>query len=314
MSRLMKFSLSVFIAFTILFAQGCSVIPQGIKNIFASKTPTPTNTPTSTPTPTATATPTKTPMPPVLLYDCVFIDWCPEAIPVDVLSEAEDETAGRNLIEFSYDQPIQFIVGWMARDESLLQDKLEHINWIFTIDGQRYFREDWLEPGEAPDEFNVSVARPGMWFGVVMGNWEIGESHEVNIGYILDAEVYNGWETFPANTSYLARYLLQPKALPTATPTATATRTRVPITNTPKPPPPPACEANASILIENNTGGWISIYLTGPAKFNFDLPAGNQTINVCPGQYSYTAYGCGGSSKNGSINANSSEGIELWCE
>lgn len=74
----------------------------------------------------------------------------------------------------------------------------------------------------------------------------------------------------------------------------------------------PACERSGTINIKNDTGGQVTLYLTGTASFTFYIAAGNQTLSVCPGSYSYTAYGCGGASRTGSV-ANGEE-IEFWCE
>ena len=64
--------------------------------------------------------------------------------------------------------------------------------------------------------------------------------------------------------------------------------------------------------MKNDTGGQVTLYLTGPAAFTFYLATGNQDISICPGSYSYTAYGCGGASRNGTIR--DGEELKFWCE
>lgn len=73
----------------------------------------------------------------------------------------------------------------------------------------------------------------------------------------------------------------------------------------------PSCKVNSVIHIQNDTGGYITIYLTGPAKFTFNIASGSQGINVCAGQYSYTGYGCGGSALNGTMKAG--DKITFYC-
>jgi len=63
--------------FPLIILVGCALIPQGIQNIFATKTPTATSTPTSTPTPT------RTPMPPITILPCIFNEECPTAIYIE---------------------------------------------------------------------------------------------------------------------------------------------------------------------------------------------------------------------------------------
>ncbi len=48
-----------------------------------------------------------------------------------------------------------------------------------------------------------------------------------------------------------------------------------------------------SIKIINNTGGTLTLSLSGPASYNFTFAAGTRTIQVLPGTYTYTAWGCG---------------------
>lgn len=75
--------------------------------------------------------------------------------------------------------------------------------------------------------------------------------------------------------------------------------------------PTAACDASETISIINDTGGVVTLYLTGPAKFTFRIGTGSQTISVCPGSYSYTGYGCGGASKNGTVSPG--EEITFYC-
>jgi hypothetical protein len=75
--------------------------------------------------------------------------------------------------------------------------------------------------------------------------------------------------------------------------------------------PTPSCDRSETISIINDTGGVVTLYLTGPAKFTFRINTGNQTISVCPGTYSYTGYGCGGASKNGT--ASPGDEITFFC-
>lgn len=94
--------------------------------------------------------------------------------------------------------------------------------------------------------------------------------------------------------------------LPVFTPPAMIYPTAVPAQ------PTVSCEIGGAISIINNTGGVVTLYLGGPARFTFRVSTGNQSVSVCPGTYSYTAYGCGGASQNGS--ASPGDEIEFWCE
>jgi|GEM_PF-1861731 len=93
----------------------------------------------------------------------------------------------------------------------------------------------------------------------------------------------------------------------------------IPITSFPPPPPTqvpatatPACSLNGVLSIQNDTGGTVTLYLTGPASFTFYLNTGPSSLYVCPGTYSYTAYGCGGATDRGTMS--SGESHTFFCQ
>lgn len=309
MPRTSRFVLIFIVICLILLASGCGLVPKGIQEIFISATPTATNTPTNTPTPTATATPTITPLPPIFLYPCTYIDDCPEAVPIEDLLGHAASPAQMYHLNIPYNQTVQVIVGYIAIDEATLKRNLAHIQWIYTIDGKDYFQEQWLTGGVVPDEKNPSIEYPGMWLGVNMQGWQLGQSHVIRIGFRLAEDVNDGWSNLEKGYAYVLNFNITPINPPTATPTATITPkprpTTIPFTKT------PSCSVDSSIEIENTTGGYVILNLSGPAKFKFNIPTGTTTWNVCSGSYSYTAYGCGGASDTGAIN--SGESHKFYC-
>jgi hypothetical protein len=77
-------------------------------------------------------------------------------------------------------------------------------------------------------------------------------------------------------------------------------------------PPPSGCDPSSFISITNNTTGSISIDLSGPANYHFDLPTGTTNVSVCAGSYFYTAYGCGSPTPStGSVNSGGS--LTFYC-
>ena len=59
------------------------------------------------------------------------------------------------------------------------------------------------------------------------------------------------------------------------------------------------------VTINNQTGGSVTLYLTGPKSYTFYLAAGKSSIEVEKGKYNFTAYGCGGASHSGTRNIKS---------
>ncbi len=75
-----------------------------------------------------------------------------------------------------------------------------------------------------------------------------------------------------------------------------------------------ACQQHIPILIKNDTGGTLSISLSGPANFDFSIPPGQQNIYVIPGTYNYTVKGCGGAVESGTKDLSTSgDEWRWWC-
>jgi hypothetical protein len=67
------------------------------------------------------------------------------------------------------------------------------------------------------------------------------------------------------------------------------------------------------LLIENKTGGTLTLYLSGPASYTFTFGTGKTKVQVVRGDYSYTAYGCG-TTQSGTVKVNAPYRWEWWCE
>ena len=307
-----KIALCLILVVTLVFVLSCSVIPQGVKEIFKSSTPTNTNTPT------ATATATATPLPPMSLSPCALLEHCSEVASVYDYLDGTLKEGEVNEVQIPFDKPLWLNQLWRAKDELLLDQTMADLVWYFTIDGQDYFREDWLELGIYEDPFDPTLIYPAYFWGVVMDGWKLGETHVIKIGYLFQDKAYDGWHNYEKGDSSEVTWLIRPVIPPTGTPTATATYTptprptAVPYTNTPKPTALPACEASHIFDIDNTTGGWVTLKLKGPAKYTFDLNTGKTTLQVCPGNYSYEAWGCGGAYDSGSMDSNSAH--EFYCQ
>jgi len=69
----------------------------------------------------------------------------------------------------------------------------------------------------------------------------------------------------------------------------------------------------ANVKIVNDTGGYITINLTGSTTYRFSIGPGRSTISVVKGKYTYTVYGCGGATVSGVKNMTSRLTWRFWC-
>jgi len=86
----------------------------------------------------------------------------------------------------------------------------------------------------------------------------------------------------PTNTSTVTP---SPTPLPTDTPAATDTP--------PVPPTPTPCSGGFDMLVINNSGQNVTIYMFGLCNYIFTVPPGNTNINVQSGEYNFTFQMCG---------------------
>ncbi len=311
MNQSIKITSSIILCLVLLLVAGCSSLPQGIQNLINTKTPT------STITPTVTNTATATPLPPVSIAPCAKVGDCTSIISLYDYLVGSLDFESTNVIEIPYNQPVWIHEKWSSMNQDLLAENSPHIKWFFIIDGQDFFQQNWLEPGSFINYADPETWYPGYQWGVVMDGWQIGQSHLIEVGYVIDEEMSDGWYDYEAGYTYEVKLMIVPVALPTATPTATATltptatATRIPYTSTPKPTALPACDLNSTIEIDNTTGGALTLKLSGPAPFKFNLGTGVTVLSVCSGSYSYEAWGCGGAYDSGTIGSN--EAHEFYC-
>ncbi len=313
-----KFSLVVGFILVFVLLVGCSG-----SSFFANKTPTASATATITPTPTITLTPTRTPLPPLALIPCAYLENCPTTLPVDTLLGYVPDSYDTQTVYVPENQSLNFSVDWTVIDQATLDQTLPHVTWVFTIDGMDYYRKDWLTLRPTFYE-NDPLPYPAAWYSVNVSGWQVGESHIISVGLILEKEMSDGWVDLPQGHTYVKVYHVIPVQPPTSTFTVTPTRrptntsTAKPVvplfTKTPSKTPAPACVASFTVQIENTTGGTVTLYMNGPATYKFSLAAGNSSINVCPGSYSTTAYGCGGASKSDPFDSNEENILKYWCE
>jgi hypothetical protein len=92
----------------------------------------------------------------------------------------------------------------------------------------------------------------------------------------------------------------------------------IPPTPTAKPyvqPTSAGCDGETvDIAIVNDTGGAVSMTLWGPCSYTFFVGSGSSSITILPGNYSYSAYGCGGATLSGSKDLGSGDEWTWYCQ
>lgn len=101
---------------------------------------------------------------------------------------------------------IRFVVGWCTNEPSLLPQNLEHIEFIFDVDGYSYVdtleSQSWSQPGAENNQETEYCYQEG----AVIRNWDRGIYH-IQFGFRIHEEIYDGWETYSPQ-EYIRYYAL----------------------------------------------------------------------------------------------------------
>jgi hypothetical protein len=247
----------------------------------------------------------------VSITNCINAQDCPDAKNVSAFLPQG------TVVEYNKEYPIsipvgskvRFVQSWCAIDRATLDSNMKYYEFIFVIDQVSYASSIKKDYTTTKDEKDPTKTYPCMTAAVVLSGWKIGEKHQVITGGKVLDYINDGWDDYKPGADMIS-YVISPVAF-TATPTRTRTLTKAPTWTYVPWTPTVACTDKGEIKINNRTSGTVTLYLKGPASYTFYLAVGNTNISVCRGSYSYTAYGCGGASKTGSMTTGESH--EFFC-
>jgi len=156
------------------------------------------------------------------LAPCPYYDMCPGALFINTLIPGELEPGRVENVDVPYDRPVSFYIGWIARDHTILAQNMNNMQFFFMIDGRNYWDDAYMGmPGAYvyEDEPNTEYASQGA--GVEISGWKIDQPHEIRLGYSINAEINDGWDTYASGTVIEHIFMINP--IFTALETSTAT-------------------------------------------------------------------------------------------
>jgi hypothetical protein len=168
-------------------------------------------------------------------------------------------------------------------------------------------------PGAVVETNSLNVRKgPGTMYPIVTGLPQgerldiLGQAYNCGWLKIETSKGIEGWVS-----AELVRFELPCSEIPAASipatpiPMPTAMPTAIPTVQAPQ-------GKTITIKIINNTGGNITINLSGPATYSFTFGTGTHNMQVIPGTYTYTVWGCG-TSTSGSKNLNKVDEWTWFC-
>ena len=155
-----------------------------VMNGFNNAPTSPSATSVPPPQNTNTAIPTSTALPPVTVSGCTSTDDCPDVVWITDLF-GENETQEYNTeysVSISQDKEVGFFSGWCAIDRKTLDENLNDMEFVFTIDGKSYFdnvKKEYYDQQNDTDSSKQDVVLCNRWSGKRLaershlpgGNW-----------------------------------------------------------------------------------------------------------------------------------------------
>lgn len=157
------------------------------------KSPPSQNTNTAIPTSTASE------LPFITVLGCTSTDDCPDAVQVVDLF-GKNETLGYNTeykVSISHDKNVHFFSGWCAIDRKTLDENLNNMQFVFTIDGKSYSENIKNEYYDQQNETDTTKQNSCYGVGGVASGWQMAHTYRVVVGQIFEKQIFDGWDIYP---------------------------------------------------------------------------------------------------------------------
>lgn len=135
---------------------------------------------------------------PTLQFEpCAINLACPDALPIFQVIGKPDPYESN--IEYSASITshdfIRFSSGWCTYDQQLLYENLQHIRFIFAIDGVSYADKLGSQYNNVPSSEDPNMNLFCYNIGIGVSNWQSGALYTISIGPVLDMDLYDGKDT-----------------------------------------------------------------------------------------------------------------------
>ncbi len=152
-----------------------------------------------------------TPEPSALQFtDCIVELECPEVERIwDQLPEDTQWDAIR-VFEASLpaDKPIRFSTGWCTKEQGLLQENLDEIEYVFTIDGISYVDTLKFQYDANPDTDESTMNDYCQVGGTVVSGWQAGKKYNIEFGILVKEAMSDGWRDYVTGEKLYSHFLL----------------------------------------------------------------------------------------------------------
>lgn len=140
--------------------------------------------------------PTATPLAPLTIAPCRYLEDCPGAIGIYDLLTGDVNAGVEYSVDIPYDHPVMFLTGWITTDYTILAQNMKKIQFFLMIDGSDSWDDSYMGIPEAYYYPNDPTFYASQGTGVVLSGWKVGEPHQIRIGFTINEQINDGWNTY----------------------------------------------------------------------------------------------------------------------
>jgi hypothetical protein len=137
---------------------------------------------------------------------------CPDSISIKTLlgEGIQYDFNVEYKVAINPEEKIRFSTGWCTNEEELLYDNLNHMVYVFVVDGVSLIDQLKSQYDESVDLDDPAVTNYCYFIGSSIDGWQSGQTYRIILGFKADADIYDGWSTFQQG-DYLRTYIVTVK-------------------------------------------------------------------------------------------------------
>lgn len=142
--------------------------------------------------------------------DCVVELECPDIERIWDQFPEDTEWDAVRVFESSIPagKALRFSVGWCTKEQHVLLENLDEIEYVFTIDGVSYadrLKFQYQSNPDSNDETQTDYCQVG---GTVVSNWQPGKKYNIEFGVLIKETLNDGWREYVTGEKRYSHILL----------------------------------------------------------------------------------------------------------
>jgi len=113
-------------------------------------------------------------------------------------------------VSVSLDTEVRFYIGWCTLEQEMLDDNLQHIEFVFSVDGTSFIDQFKTNTYTVQDDTDSTKLNYCHSVGGVISGWQKDQDYQIVFGMIFTDTIFDGWDTYEPG-DYTRIYLISVK-------------------------------------------------------------------------------------------------------